>query len=59
VLAVPTVALLRVLYDFFRIRLRVEESPSRREPTHGRRDDGRPAAEPTPSSPPAVQASVG
>jgi predicted PurR-regulated permease PerM len=29
VFAVPTVALLRVLYDFFRIRLRVEESSAR------------------------------
>lgn len=40
ILAVPTVALLRVLFDFFRVRLRVEESPPRREP----RDNGRPAA---------------
>jgi predicted PurR-regulated permease PerM len=40
VLAVPTVALLRVLFDFFRIRLRVEESPPPREP----RDNGQPAA---------------
>jgi predicted PurR-regulated permease PerM len=44
VFAVPTVALLRVLFDFFRIRLRVEESPPRREPTHEPRDNGRPAA---------------
>jgi len=44
VLAVPTVALLRVLFDFFRIRLRVEESPPRRDPTGEPHDNGRPAA---------------
>ena len=44
VFAVPTVALLRVLFDFFRIRLRVDESPPRREPTGEPHDNGRPAA---------------
>jgi predicted PurR-regulated permease PerM len=42
VLAVPTVAVLRVLYDFLRLRVRVvDESAASHQPTRGPRDDGR------------------
>ena len=41
VLAVPTMAVLRVLFDFLRARLRLEESRADREPAAEPRDDGR------------------
>jgi AI-2E family transporter len=40
VLAVPTMAVLRVLFDFLRVRLRAEESLPDREPTSAPRADG-------------------
>jgi predicted PurR-regulated permease PerM len=42
ILAVPAMAVLRVLYDFLRVRVRVvDQSPASREPTGDPRDDGR------------------
>lgn len=41
VFATPTVAVMRVLAEFFQARLRVEEGPPSRGPTPGPRDDGR------------------
>jgi predicted PurR-regulated permease PerM len=42
VLAVPTMAVLRVLYDFLRVRVRVvDQSPASHEPTRGTTHDSR------------------
>ena len=57
VLAVPTVAVLRVLFDFLRVRLRVEESPPDLEPAGKPRDDGRLAAATLPPGTAALRSS--
>jgi predicted PurR-regulated permease PerM len=46
ILAVPAMAVLRVLYDFFRVRVRVVAESPATDPTAGKRDDGlnRPAS---------------